>query len=127
MASQNFARYPAARCGELHCVLDGPFHRSAIINDPAHPLMKPISGDLSLGSHPLRSRNPPRFDSCNIEDASQAACSLYLHNRHRLRRHARKLVQLAADGDHLLASEKGHQIQEVNPKLQECSALTWHR
>ena len=117
-----------AECGE-NCLLrlDDPFMRSGVTDDAAHSLVTPISGDLPLGSHPLRSRNPPRYDTCNVQDASHAAHGLGLHDRHRVRCHARKLVQLATDGDHLLAGEKGHQIQEVNPKFQERSALAWYR
>ena len=85
--------------------------------------MKPISGDLTLDSDPLRSRNPPRYNACNVQNASHAAHGLCLDDRHRVRCYVRKLVQLAANGDHFLASKKGHQIQEVNPNFQERPAL----
>jgi hypothetical protein len=77
-------------CGKNRLLwLDGPFEWSGVTDDAAHSLMKPISGDLPLGSYPLRSRNPPRYNACNVQDALQAAYSLGLHNRHRVRRHAR--------------------------------------
>ena len=107
--------------------VDDPFQRNAVTDDAGYSLVTPIGNDLPLGSHPLRSRYPPRYDSCNVQDALYAARGLGLHDRHRVRCHGRKLVQLAADGDHFLAGEKGHHIQEVNPKFQERPALTGYR
>ena len=107
--------------------LDDPFQRSGVTDDACHQLVAPIGGDLPMGSHPLRSHDPSRYDSCNVQDASYAAHGLGLHDRHRVRCHGRKLVQLAANGDHLLACEKGYQIQKVNPKFQERPALTGYR
>ena len=106
--------------------LDDPFRGRVVTDDACHSLVKPISCDLPPGSHPLRSRNPPRYDSCNVHDASYTARGLGLHDRHRLRCHGRELVQFAADVDHLLAGEKWHQVQEMNPQFQERPALTWY-
>jgi hypothetical protein len=106
--------------------LDASFERCIVTDDPAQSMVKPISGDLSLSPHPLRSRHPPRSHLCNVHDASQATHGLSLHNRHRVWRDGGKLVQFAADCDHLLAGEKRHQIQEVNPKFQKCPALAWY-
>ena len=107
--------------------LDGPFLRTGVTDDTGYSVVKPISGHLPLASHPFRSRNPPPDDSCNVYEASYAACSPGLHDRHRLRCDGRELVQFAPDIDYLLAGKKRHQIQEVNPKLQERPALTWYR
>ena len=96
--------------------MDIPFERSSVTDDAIHSLVKPISRNLTLRPHPLCPRNPPSSNTCNVQDASQAACGLYLDDRHRVRLHSRQSVQLAADGDNLLAGEKVHQIQEVNPE-----------
>src|SRR6185295_6851534 len=115
--------------GGKDCLLraNGPFMGSRVTNYTCHPIVEPISRDLSLGSHPLRSCNPPRYDSCDVHDASYTARGLGLHNRHRIRCYRRDLIQLTADGNQLLACEKGHHIQEVNPKFQERSTLTGRR